>query len=172
MVLFLCSLLCRVTQLALFLFLQQNGLNITSEEQAVGIVRKSKGDAAYLSDTFIIRYYQNEMKPCNLMQIGRFGEKFLGWAVQKRAKYKHDIDLAVSHIKLSGEFARLRKSGGKEYAPRLSLRWRRAALTMPPRPQMKPSFSVSCLQWPCYIKLLFELILVVRLNGFLCAYGL
>ena len=163
MVLFLCSLLCRVTQLAFFLFPQVSNLTVKSAKEGVERVRQSNGDFAFHSDSNTLEYHRILKKPCNLVEIGTFGGAFVGWGLQKHSKIKDVVDKAILHLYGSGEIERL--SGGKENAPKMR-RWRwRAALTMPPRPHLMPSFSVSWPRWPCYIWLLFDVV-VERLYGF------
>ena len=106
MVLFLCSLLCRVTQVALFLFPQENNVNITTDEHGVEVVRQSQGDIAFISDTFKIGYYKNK-KPCVLMQVGDFGGKIVSWMIQKDSRLKQPIDKAISKLKTSGNLKRM-----------------------------------------------------------------
>ena len=113
MVLFLCSLLCRVTQLAFFLFPQVSNLTVTSAKEGVERVRQSNGDFAFHSDSNTLEYHRILKKPCNLVEIGTFGGAFVGWGLQKHSKIKDVVDKAILHLYGSGEIERLTKKWWK-----------------------------------------------------------
>ena len=113
MVFFLCSLLCRVTQLALFLSPQADNLTVNSAKEGVERVRQSNGDYAFHSDTNTLKYHIVLKKPCNLVEIGTFGGAYIGWALQKDSKIKDVVDKAILHLYGSGEIERLTKKWWK-----------------------------------------------------------
>ena len=113
MVLFLCSLLCRVTQLALFLFPQAGNITVATVEEGVERVRQSNGDFAFHSDSNTLEYHRILKKPCNLVEIGTFGGAYIGWALQKDSKIKEKVDKAILHLFGSGEIERLTKKWWK-----------------------------------------------------------
>ena len=72
------------------------------------VVRQSRGDIAFISETNIVEYFENLKKPCNLVHIGAFGGTFIGWMLQLDSRLKDAIDVAAAKLKYSGELKRMR----------------------------------------------------------------
>ena len=89
-------------------FSQKDNITIPDIESGVKLVKQSNGDLALYSDSTTISFYNVQKKPCDLVEIGTFNVIYLGWALKKKADFKNSLNLAISHLKLSGEYQQLK----------------------------------------------------------------